>query len=193
MRTIFNLLGIIILSILILSGCQENTSDSSPVSSDQGSLLKGGRVVESVTGSGNFVLSNGDTRVFTLNAHRFADGSVDGHFNLNRTNSGVQYSGSITCFTINGSEAYFGGIIENSNSENPDLGPGASAWWAVIDNGQGNNSDPDQITLSLSSSDPFFDQTFLDQFCQDPSSVDPGNNPINYGWNVVDSGNIKIH
>ncbi|MFC2094015.1 hypothetical protein ACFLSH_00160 [Bacteroidota bacterium] len=180
------------LSILIFSGCQENTSDPTSVSNDDGSLSKGGKVIDNVTGSGNFV-SNGNLRVFTFNARSFADGSVDGHFNLNRTNSGVHISGSITCFNINGNEAYFGGIIENSNSSNPNFGPGASSWFAVMDNGQGNNSDPDQISLSLNSNDPFYDQTFLEQFCADPSTVAPLDNPISYGWNDVESGNIKIH
>jgi hypothetical protein len=191
MRTLLKFFGVILLSVVIFSGCNENTSETSPVSSDQGSLLKGGKVVESVTGSGNFV-SGGTLRVFTFNAKRYADGSVDGHYNLIRTQSGIHYSGTITCFTINGNEAYFVGVIDNSNVDEPDLGVGAHSWWAVRDNGQGKNSPADQITFTLNSADPI-DDAFFDQFCEYGTTEAPEDNPINYGWYDVEAGNIVIH
>jgi len=183
MRTLLKFFGVILLSVVIFSGCNENTSETSPVSSDQGSLLKGSKVVANITGSGNFVVG-GKMRVFTFNARSYSDGSVDGHFNLNRTDVGVHYSGSITCISIEGNKASFVGIIENSN--NPGIPVGNYQFFAIADNGQGKNAPPDQITLSFYGLTPEDVEFFCGGF------YDPDTDP-DLDWYNVESGNIVIH
>jgi len=135
-------LGIFIL-ILVLIGCEENTVNPDVNDNDNLRLEK---VTESATGSGHFV-AEGELRVFTHNARNKSNGTVNGHFNLNRHENDFHIGGSVICLNVDGNTAYFAGVIETSNQEGPNWLPGAFVIWSTKDNGEGNNSLSDQITL----------------------------------------------
>jgi len=111
-----------------------------------------GPVVESVTGSGHFTVPANDTwRTFSFAALRGADGTVDGTFHLRMHDpaGGANLSGRVDCFTIVGNEVWLAGVIEKG-------GPaaGTAAGWRVVDNGEGNQGPPDQITRQRRNIDP---------------------------------------
>jgi len=128
---------------LVAIGC----SDERVVSPNDGGisppLLAKGAVVQSVTGSGHFTVG-GALRTFAFTARRHTDGSVSGEYQGVRHDLGVAWHGNITCFTIIGTQAWLGGIAESSGGV---VIPGTEASWRVVDNGEGQNAPPDQITL----------------------------------------------
>jgi hypothetical protein len=140
MQTFSKFLGIILLSISIFSGCRENISDSSPVSSYQSSLLKGSG--PSSTGQGKIV---GTDRVFAFNATTRPNGTVQGQGTLNRTDTGTKFKFDINCLSVNGNVAIMSGTVTESNAYPNSIG--LPCWFKVKDNGEGTNAPPDEITF----------------------------------------------
>ena len=74
-----------------------------------------GRVIESVTGGGNFTDFRGDFRTFTVSAKKFADGSVIGQWErVNHLGGGereFKSHGVVTCFSNIGSSVLMGGFV----------------------------------------------------------------------------------
>ena len=108
-------------------------------------LLGVGRVAQSVTGSGSFILG-GNNRTFSFTARRHADGSVSGEWErVNHVGNASQTKshGQVTCFTISGNQARLGGFATSG------IAPNLAALWHVADNGQGANSPPDQISAQF--------------------------------------------
>ncbi len=116
-----------------------------------------GPVVQSVTGSGNFHFQGDFVRIFTDVAQLLADGSVRGQWE--RANPGVPGGGAtkshgvVTCFTIIGNQAWLGGYATSGNFSTP---PDNEVGWRVVDNGQGANSPPDEISLQAVARPPGF-------------------------------------
>ena len=138
MKTLYKLLGIILLSVVIFSGCNENMSDSSSVSGNHGSLLKG--LGPSASGQGRIV---GSDRVFAFNVITHPNGVIQGQGTLNRTDISVRFKFNIDCLTVNDNVATMSGTITDSNI--PEV-IGAPCWFRVKDNGEGSNAPPDEIT-----------------------------------------------
>lgn len=117
-------------------------------------VSNGGRIVESVTGSGSrlAVEQEGDWRTFSFTALRHADGTVDGQWERIRRGDGnaadSKSHGVVTCFTIVGDEAWLGGYATSG------LYGGRGVAWRVKDNGQGQSTDPDQISLQWTNMEP---------------------------------------
>ncbi len=131
---------------VILAGCQdqEPVSPVEPGESSPTSLSKK-NVIQSVTGSGHLTL--GEFRTFTFSARKYADGSVDGEWQLiSRTGNGAKLHGNVLCLTIVGNKAWIGGEIERGPAafSTP---PNNHNLFQVIDNGEGANAPPDQISL----------------------------------------------
>ncbi|UCC73172.1 MAG: hypothetical protein JSV86_00995 [Gemmatimonadota bacterium] len=110
-----------------------------------------GLVVESVTGSGHrpAVEQEGDWRTFSFTAYRYADGTVDGQWErIRRREPGApketKSHGVVTCFTIVGNEAWFGGFATKGIYSDP---PTNGVRWRVKDNGHAGMAEPDQISL----------------------------------------------
>ena len=119
-------------------------------SADNTTLSTGkGPVVQSVTGSGHFTPADGALRTFSFNARRYADGSVDGHWErVNHTGpSPTTGNGKVTCFTIRpGNDVRLGGFSTSGAASAP---PTNGVVWRVIDNGEGASSPLDQISVQL--------------------------------------------
>lgn len=136
--------------------------------------VRHGAVTQSVTGLGLY--TDGDAkRTFSFSAVKYADGRVRGEWEgFNRSVEPRDPShGEVVCFTIEGNEAWIGGRIEKTfrGSEGREFG------WRVIDNGQGANSPPDQITRTLRA------RTALD-FCSGAPAI---------GFmHSLEAGNIRV-
>jgi len=110
----------------------------------------GNPVVESVTGSGSRTVTEqeGDWRTFSFTARRYADGTVAGEWERIRRPDGnaadTKSRGVVTCFTIVDNEVWLGGYATRGMYSDF---PFKEVRWRVKDNGQGQGSAPDQISL----------------------------------------------
>ncbi len=163
--------------ILVLIGCEENTVNPDVNDNDN---LRLDKVTESATGSGHFEV-DGELRVFTHNARNKSNGTVNGHFNVNRHDTGNHLGGSVICLNVEGNTAYFAGVVETSNSENPAFDPGSFVVWSTIDNGEGNNSSTDQISLVFGG----FTEADVIFLCGDGPNQE-------FGHIDIEQGNIQI-
>jgi hypothetical protein len=121
----------------------------------------------SVTGSGHEVWApefggNAYIRIFTDVAHRYEDGTVDGHWERVPTGPwlGDAYParGVVTCMRIEGNQAWLGGYATSGvGSENP---PYNEVGWFVIDNGQGAKAEPDIMSRQWIYGEPGFAENF---------------------------------
>jgi len=181
MQTLYKFLGIILLSIAVFSGCQENTSDPTSVSNNQSSLLKATGL--SASGQGRIV---GTDRVFAFNAVTHPDGRVSGEGQLTYTHNGNDVKTHITidCISVSGNEAIMSGTVTNSNAL-PDF-VGGPCWFKVKDNGEGANAPPDEMTFFI-----FCQSNDISGFCATLTcgvdhEIDAG------GLNPIENGNIQV-
>lgn len=139
MQTLYKFLGIILLSIAVFSGCQDSTSDPTSVSNTQSPLLKSSG--PSASGQGRIA---GTNRTFAFNAVTHPDGSVSGQGQLTYTHNGndVKIHFSIDCISVSGNVATMSGTVTNSNV----FESGGPCWFRVVDNGEGKNASPDEMT-----------------------------------------------
>ena len=134
------------LALTALLACEAVLEPEVSVDVSSAALAKG-PVVQSVTGSGSFLL-NGNNRTFSFTARILADGSVDGQWvRVNHTEeSRFTSHGVVTCLNIIENEAWIGGLATGGFVSDP---PNNEVSWRVVDNGQGRNAPPDQISLQL--------------------------------------------
>jgi hypothetical protein len=151
MKTL-NISSILLVAIVFLAmGCSNeqavNPTDNSMSTLNSGGLAKGkGPVVESVTGSGHLTRSTdpvGLWRTFSFNARRYADGSVEGTYE-DHDHGWTYAKGPITCFKIVGNQAWLYCVVERSSEASV---VGTQRVFRVIDNGEGANAAPDQLSL----------------------------------------------
>ena len=111
-----------------------------------------GPVVESVTGMGLFRQGpDEEPTTFSFTARRYADRSVEGEWERKNRSADLRGHGDVTCFNIIGDQAWIGGIIELFPSDPGRVG--SEAIWRVVDNGQGANAPPDQISRTFNPAD----------------------------------------
>ncbi len=134
-------------------------------------------VVQSVTGLGLHTDADAK-RTFSYAAVKYADGTVKGEWEgYNRSlGPGARAHGDVLCFEIKGNKAWIGGLIEQFPTRPERVG--LEFGWRVIDNGQGANAPPDQITRTLRIGAPASD------FCT--SAPDIG------FLHDVEAGNIQV-
>lgn len=144
-------------ALLLITGCAEAPTapalDAAPAF-DGETASKGGKVA-SATGSGHFIdvrFPEEELRTFSFNAKEFADGSANGQWQLNNRNFPIRLHGEVECVSVLGNEAWFAGAT--TNSDDPDQ-VGIIRGFYVVDNGEGGNAAPDQISFAfgLSSAD----------------------------------------
>ena len=111
---------------------------------------------------------------FTFHANTMPDGSVKGNGVLLRTDGVYNIKFAIDCMIIDGNTAKMSGHITKDEPEYV----GSKIWFRVVDNGEGNNSEPDRLS----------------PFCYWPSSTENVDcTIIDYKrtWEI-DSGNIQV-
>lgn len=116
---------------------------------------------------------DGITRHFSFHSRLMPNGNVDGGGQLTYTAGQLKIKYTIDCMRIEGNEAFMTGTI-TKYSTNPER-VGWDCWFRVVDNGQGNNAEPDGLTRLLIGPDLFA--------CD-----------ITYGLlvNTVEGGNIQV-
>jgi len=144
------------------------------------------RVVQSVTGGGGFYWTQPSSgvevwRTYSLNARKYADGSVTGTFQANYHGLWKD-RGRIACFTIRGNEAWLGVVIESSTSPNPNRVNSERIIY-MQDNGEGSNAAPDGSTALP----PLGDFGSLDDYCMRAPLERP-----DIGVHELEAGNIQV-
>ncbi len=107
-----------------------------------------GRIVELVTGGGQFVHPDFGANTFAFVAVRHRDGRVSGKFFQHQPAFGFTYAGDVTCFAVDrvNHRAWIGGVLTHSNDPDPITEVGDDAWFRVLDPGHGNAA-PDRSTF----------------------------------------------
>jgi len=91
------------------------------------------------------VRPDGTFRSFSFSARKYADGTVDGELQLNSRGFDVFVHIKIDCLRVEGNTAYMSGLI--THSSNPEEGVvGELNRWAVQDNGEGSDAEPDRVS-----------------------------------------------
>jgi len=71
---------------------------------------------------------------------------ANGHIKLDGSGVLLNAKIDVDCITVVGNFAYFGGVITDVEFSEPSpIGVGSQAYFAVVDNGEGTNADPDQF------------------------------------------------
>lgn len=181
MKSISKFLGIILLSIAVFSGCQENISDPTSVSNTQSPLLKSSG--PSASGQGRIV---GTNRVFAFNAVTHPDGSVSGQGQLTYTHNGndVKIHFTINCISVSGNDAIMSGTVSNSKALPGYVG--GPCWFKVKDNGEGANAPPDEITFFIFCQPNDISGFCATLICDVDHELDAG------GLNPIENGNIQV-
>jgi hypothetical protein len=104
-----------------------------------------GSVTESSRGSGH-VFSMGERRTFAFTAKNKSDLTTQGQFQINNRAEGeFKEHGVVTCLLVQGNQSWVGGRVTHSDGETE----GQLRVWRAIDNGEGSNDPPDEITLTF--------------------------------------------
>jgi hypothetical protein len=88
-------------------------------------------------------------RNLSFNANKRSDGTVTGQIQLKNRNTGITYHGDMICVAyVEGSDPPIYGLAASDQRVVGDEGAAmGEVVWAVRDNGQGANTDPDQVTF----------------------------------------------
>ena len=163
-------------------GCGEGTADMPLTGPSLGA--GGNRVVESVSGSGSFIVTTqqGDWRTFAFTARRYADGTVEGEWQRVRRQDGnaegSHAHGVVVCFAVVGNTAWIGA---RATSGVLSLPPNNEGGFRVQDNGEGANAAaPDRMSLEFVGAAPGFAQRYCNDKPDDPPFFD------------LEAGNIQI-
>jgi hypothetical protein len=130
----------------------------------------------SANGQGSLTRPGDLQRRFSFHANTMPDASVQGSGVLTITGGEAQIKFDINCLSITGNTAIMAGKI-TSVSGNTAFQVGWDCWFKVVDNGEGSNAAPDQITLLSGSSGAL-----------NCSIQVIGNNPLN----DIEGGNIQV-
>ncbi len=161
----------VLLAFLLLSSCSKSVngpkaSQGTAVAAQQNSYVKGDVLtgskqqstpasLNSTSPEGNATVNGGGTTVegglkstFVFNAVRHADGSVNGHLVYQFRGGNLRLMLNITCMTITGNRATLYGTVDAVSGTNIPtyIFVGQKAIFSVVDNGQGNAAQPDQIS-----------------------------------------------
>ena len=99
----------------------------------------------SANGQGSLTLTDGTQRRFSFHANTMPDGSVQGSGVLTYTGGDLKIKFDINCLIVTGNTAVMSGVII-SHSETPAY-EGTGCWFQAVDNGEGSNGAPDQLSL----------------------------------------------
>ena len=164
---------------VVLIACGGGSAPPATVAkSTEASTKLTGPVVQSATGAGQFTVA-GELRTFSFTALKYADGTVQGQYELFSRSAGVRIHGDVVCLSMVGNHVWVGGSQDQSNNQVAFPAGGENGFQAV-DNGQGANDPPDQLSLMFIDGAPGFAQAYCDARANAP--------PLN----PIEEGNIQI-
>ncbi len=139
-------------------------------------------MIESVTGGAHYTHPRRGWRTFSINARKYEDESVDGMFQVNNHGVGSWFKGVIACFSIEGNQAWLGGVVTSTNQV---LEPGAEkrVLW-VQDNGEGTTAEPDLLRGIPRLAPTGFGT--LEEYCEARPE------PPEWTINELEAGNVQI-
>jgi hypothetical protein len=136
----------------------------------------GGPVVQRATGAGHFTVG-GEWRTFSFTALKYADGTVDGEYQLFSRNTGARIHGDVVCLSVDGNLAWVGGVQEHGSEGFP---PGVENGFRVADNGEGASGPRDEMSTMSMNEQPGFAQAYC--------NAKPSAPPIL----PIEAGNIQV-
>ena len=136
------------LGFVLLTGCNEPSNNPLQAPQDETtSLTKSGNDGPSASGQGSRTYEEGWRRVFAFHAATNSDGSVSGSGTYNRVSADpslrLKFDFDIDCLVVDGNVAIMMGIITKSKYSG---WVGRHFQFKVVDNGEGANAAPDQMT-----------------------------------------------
>ena len=145
---------LVLVGLAALVGCAgESTTEPRLV---QGAAVAF-QVAASASGGGQAQLPAGFSLLnFGFAANDRGDGSAVGQFRQHYESAGgiVDFHGTVTCvsFDAANNRAWIGGVVTQNNSTHPAMmgaihQPGRDVWFRVVDNGQGQDANPDRTTV----------------------------------------------
>jgi hypothetical protein len=129
------------------------------------------------SGHGNLTVGGG-LRTFSFTAVTKSDGTVTGEVELKSRASGTVIHATINCLTVVGNHAYIGGVVTKSTDPEFDF-VGKPCVFAVIDNGEGAGSPPDELSLFTT-------------FVNPPPEDCNGDTVHNRTMHPIEAGNIQV-
>ena len=185
MKTIIKIF-IALFAFCLVGSCEKDLNNADSTKESLNHNLKGVpvEVVEWVKGSGHLSRDYGDIedvwRTFSIDAVKYSDGSVVGTFQVN-DHGIVSIQGNVICLTTDSNEAYV--VTETVTYKSDGIVVAPYGRIKLVDNGNGKNADPDQITLLLPLGSPNY-------FCDTPiAEQDP---EIEWPLFDIEAGNIKV-
>ncbi len=160
---------------VLLAACGGGTAPGAAPSRSNADIEASGPVVQSATGAGAYSIS-GELRTFSFTALKYADGSVQGQYELFSRVSGTRIHGDVTCMTIVGNHVWVGGSQDQSS--NPaGFPPGQENGFQAVDNGQGASDPADQLSLMFIDGPPGFAQAYCNAMADAPplTPIEEGN------------------
>ncbi len=138
-----SLTSVLLLLVMFVTGCSEEAAPTAALNDSfenptPPSLNKKGPVVASASGAWTIA----GVRVIAFTARQHADGTVAGQWQ--RVNQpGTANHGDVVCLNITGNQARIGTIARS--------GPfaGQEGGFRAVDNGEGSNAAPDQVSLQF--------------------------------------------
>lgn len=178
----YSLAALIPAALVLTVGCSDvpTTAPESSLEAPAVGFSHGGghEVVVSISGAGHFSTIDGTFRRFTINATRKADGSVEGRWMIQRRPQGLKTQGDVTCFSIIGDQAWWGGVITAAGEP---TWIGTDAAGTLKDNGEGRNDPADQVSLAFVAAPAGFGQANCDTQQNSP--------PLN----DITAGNVQVN
>src|SRR5262249_31657109 len=110
-----------------------------------------------------------------------ASGVSSGQGHLDSRSAGLRVHLDVTCLSVQGNVAIVSGTVSDSNGTGP-FGAGNSFLFAVMDNGEGANAPPDQISLPFFDAPPTFDDCTLFTWSDFAGFTFP-----------IEAGNVQVH
>ena len=139
MKKLFYLLGLIITLAVIITACQKTS-----VTEENGEIAL--KSTSGPSASGHGILRWGDNiRHFSFHANTMPQGYVKGNGVVTYNGGEENIKFDIDCLSVENNVAIMSGII-TFQLKNPEY-VGEPFWFKVVDNGEGSNYDPDEITL----------------------------------------------
>ena len=139
---------------LTLNSCDSNELSISPDEMNELQMKKTEVSAKgnspSVNGQGTITLVNGTSRHFSFHANTNKDGSISGNGVLTYTEGERKIMFDINCLSIDEGTATISGNI--TKDKQVDAYIGSVIWFQVVDNGEGKNAAPDQMTLMITNS-----------------------------------------
>jgi hypothetical protein len=182
-----------VFSLLALAvACQDTTplepSASQVESPDRTATFDQMGVTQHVTGSAHFTNPEGSVNTFVFNVLKKADGTVKGQHTVQvRWRGGSFWKSDIDCMAVDGNVAVLSGTIRHSSL--PQF-VGLGGWFAVEDNGEGEDASPDMSTGFFAILPDYLpDPDYCHEVIQD---IDSYLAPFPFGWVPVIRGNVQI-